>query len=631
METNSLTIRPYQLISIIGRLGQGYDPSDLGDPRLTEILTAIKEDPRIPITFRLYEGDRYHGSDEDAPEGVLFHMLRDLEILERLHRESTRPLMPQAGIYLLLEAAHRIPSLEGIWTFPAATSEAWRGASDFSEEEYQRGREKIGEFCRAILPGFHGFCTKEEQAAIKEVSVQEIYQADTIQLFPSHLLYVIAHYGGSLDFPEPKPLDHDNLHEPGVAMRLNPEVKVELVPAHCMVCPPCAYDPEGSGLCGVHPLNRKPAEKANLGQLRILRTLGLEYYEPLPAVELLKRTFERMSLDHYAFTYKGSPPSAYAFARARYAGMGFLDAYDDLKGVIARVKALRANGDVQAILPDAERKHVDRILAQADTALAQGDRKSAYAAVTDPPFWNCWKMYLERVPLRLARLPKSAATEAREQDGRRVITADRADGPIRCDGRLREAPWRQGKFSAGFLTMVERPAIAETAVKALYDEQNIYFGFLCAEKDTSALKAEARTGADLKQTEYCRYYWAQMDDCVLLVLQPEESVPVYFNFIVNTKGIRLGERKQVIDGKKKSQFVYDTDWNAAAHVDRKYWSAEMVIPFRALGLTGKGRRNWRLNFHRFFRNELLDPHSWSYAIRRIDDLEKLGRLTFRKR
>ena len=47
-----LEVRPYQLMCILCRLGEGRG-QDLGDERLSQILAAVQEDPESPIRLRL--------------------------------------------------------------------------------------------------------------------------------------------------------------------------------------------------------------------------------------------------------------------------------------------------------------------------------------------------------------------------------------------------------------------------------------------------------------------------------------------------------------------------------------------------------------------------------------------------
>ena len=66
-----ITVKPHELVEVVARLGAGRDPSNLGDERLNVIIKTLMEEPRTRLRFRLYQGERYNGSDENAPGGVL--------------------------------------------------------------------------------------------------------------------------------------------------------------------------------------------------------------------------------------------------------------------------------------------------------------------------------------------------------------------------------------------------------------------------------------------------------------------------------------------------------------------------------------------------------------------------------
>jgi hypothetical protein len=82
-----LDVRPYQLMCIICRLGEGGEAL-AGEPRLAGILRACRQSPARPLTLRCNVSGTYDwqnpGPAEDTPEGGLFNAKRDLDILVRL-------------------------------------------------------------------------------------------------------------------------------------------------------------------------------------------------------------------------------------------------------------------------------------------------------------------------------------------------------------------------------------------------------------------------------------------------------------------------------------------------------------------------------------------------------------------
>lgn len=631
-----LAIRPYQLMEITARLGAGRKPNRLGDKRLTEILMAIKANPRIPVKFTSYEGKRYNGHDAGAPDGVLFHVLWDMEILEKFEEK----LSLYTGFFCLWNIL-RITTTEGICTFKKPAAKAWKGSATVRRRDYEKGLKKVEAFCRSILPSYTYYKSPPERAEIRKRFVNKVlYKADEVRIFPSHLLWAVCVYGTQMVNGHGSSID-DNLFEVGEVMRRNPQAKVILVPDHCMVCPGCGGDdPGGAGLCGVKPMGMKPAEKMGLGNLRILRSLGLEFFEPVAAGKLVRMVKDRIPLDHPALTYKGSPPNPDMVSRALQAGMGFLEAYEDMCGLIKRVKGLLARRDIRQLLPSDDSSYMKETLQKARRAVADGRRKDAYKILIDERFWICWKTFLEKAPLVCARLPGTIKTEARKENGPRAITACKTKGNIICDGRLNEGAWRKGVFSAGFSTVCERPALAETGVQALYDEDNLYIGVLCAERDTRRLKTEARIGTEIiphdRVNQVIQYRKA--DDGLAIIIQPDETALLYFNFIINAKGVKLGQRlqKKPVGGSAKAgvvnEYLRENEWRASAHVlDNRLWSVEAVIPFKILELKNESGRNPRINFERFFRNDIAFHQVWSWDDEKVFMTSNLGRLLFDRR
>lgn len=646
-----LTVRPYELMCIICKLGAGYDCNDLDDTRLTKVLQAIKEDPRVPIQICGYEGNIYNGCDKNAPEGVLFNVLRDEAILEKIGVRTWTSMNKgeiHTGFHLFSIVAERISSTLNICGFPTVTSPAWKGCPDAHSGNYEKGRNKVKPLLKSFLPTFVEFKTARERAKIKKESVKKIYEAAVLQIFPSHLPYIIAHYGLCLHAESWKPLAIDNMMEVGDAMRRNPEVKVQLIPHHCMLCPPCtAYDPGGAGLCRVKRLNMKASEMQGLFHARILQTIGVEFYESVPAAKLLRMTFDRMQVDHIAFRYRGYPSSAFGYALSRETGMGFLDAYENPLGVVERVTGLLKDARCGKLVSESDRHHMEGILQRAREALGGDDRTRAYRTLIDRRFWIYWKRILEKVPVGFARLPK-AIQPGIEHNEKRVpeIVAHKASKSIVCDSMLNEKEWNKEPFTAGFYSPGGRPALTEIGVKVLYDRQNIHFGVICAEKDTKALKASKtfvnkglRSTFDLLSPPWSprtgmveeEDAWTVFDteDTFSVYLQPAKKVPLY-HFVVNPNGTRLAARFSGVEGKRQCDFLADAQWNATVQVRPRYWTAQISIPFRALGLKGVGENPWRVNFHRVFHDYYLDYVSWSPVYeRQFDNRERMGMLRFR--
>ena len=82
-----LEVRPYQLMCIVCRIGEGRG-EDLGDKRLNEILMAVRQDRKRPASLRCNVDTVYRcqnpGQANDTREGELFNAKRDLDIMQKL-------------------------------------------------------------------------------------------------------------------------------------------------------------------------------------------------------------------------------------------------------------------------------------------------------------------------------------------------------------------------------------------------------------------------------------------------------------------------------------------------------------------------------------------------------------------
>jgi len=157
-------------------------------------------------------------------------------------------------------------------------------------------------------------------------------------------------------------------------------------------------------------------------------------------------------------------------------------------------------------------------------------------------------------------------------------------------------------FSSGVNTIFTA-AFVETGVKALYDDENLYWGFICADQDPSALKAEIMSEMN---------FFSVKDDSLYLFIQPDETKWEYYQLAFNPRGTRFDQK---VSGKGSSgrDYAYRPDWKVITHKDKEFWTAEVIIPFASFELPNKGKTKWRINFHRMVRDDLIAPSSWAKA------------------
>lgn len=275
-----IDLRPYQLMCIFCRIGEG---EDIGDGRLAEILAAVREDPKVPIRLRCHADSVYQyqdpGSAGDSPEGELFNAKRDLDILQKL---GLVPGDARPAIDLFQRLLANISTAKNVCGYETVTAETWRGCSRAQSGYYEKGHA-LG--ISAVIPPR----SKEEKAAYKTTSVAEIAEAKTLRIRPHHLMCMSCFYGGRID--NLAPIQEDNLFEAIDAIQKNPDIPITLIRGTCMICPPCSHYDSKTGLClGGRSMALRDQKK----DLDVLQKLGLKYGDTLPAKNLLEQLYAKI-------------------------------------------------------------------------------------------------------------------------------------------------------------------------------------------------------------------------------------------------------------------------------------------------------------------------------------------------
>lgn len=278
----TLPLRPYQLMCIVCRVGGGCK-DDLGDPRLTAILKAVRQDPKLPLTLRCNVDTVYRyqnpGHAEDTDEGELFNAKRDLDILQKLGLVpgDTRP-----AIDMFARLLENVPGARGICGYETSTSDTWRGCARAASGDYEKGHA-LG--IKALIPPRD----PQEMAEYKKTSAAAIYEAPVLRIRPHHLLCMSCFHGGKEKLA---PIAADNLFEAIDAIQKNPDIPVTLIAGVCMICPPCAsYDPANRLCLGGRSMALRDQKK----DLDVLQKLGLKYGDTLPARKLYELLFARIA------------------------------------------------------------------------------------------------------------------------------------------------------------------------------------------------------------------------------------------------------------------------------------------------------------------------------------------------
>jgi len=172
----------------------------------------------------------------------------------------------------------------------------------------------------------------------------------------------------------------------------------------------------------------------------------------------------------------------------------------------------------------------------------------------------------------LAVLAFSATGVAADGGEAGVIRAARVDEPPTIDG-VWEDVWLSAEPASTFRQFrpaLNRPALKDTEVYILYDDEAMYVGWVCYEDEPSRLVACA-TVRDMFMND---------DDCVDLMFDANNDRQSAYDFMVNWRGVRY-DGSIAKDGSAGGP-AWDGYWEAATSVGEDAWYCEMAIPWATI-------------------------------------------------
>lgn len=163
------------------------------------------------------------------------------------------------------------------------------------------------------------------------------------------------------------------------------------------------------------------------------------------------------------------------------------------------------------------------------------------------------------------------------------VAVARAGEPLRIDGALDEAAWRDAAPVTDFRLLFAREGQApseSTEVRVLLDDGRIVFGIACRERHAPAASVVPRD----RITD---------GDHISVHLDTDGDGQRAYIFGVNPFGVQLDGT--LTDG---PDFQWDGVWDAEARRGPDGWTAEVAIPLRTLRFPEGGTRPWRVWFRR---------------------------------
>ncbi|MCM8804577.1 MAG: hypothetical protein NC833_04935 [Candidatus Omnitrophica bacterium] len=167
-----------------------------------------------------------------------------------------------------------------------------------------------------------------------------------------------------------------------------------------------------------------------------------------------------------------------------------------------------------------------------------------------------------------------------------------AEKKIKLDGKLDEDIWKKGKlFTNFYLISSEKLAPIQTEVIFNYDQENLYFAFICYEPNISKIKNQ------IKENSLKVY----RDDSVEIMLDSDNNKGDYYHFLFNASGyygVELRNQSGLVGSEVKDFKLY-----TGGLIEKDRWVLEVIIPYSSLTLE-RIKETISLNFARNRRVDL---------------------------
>ncbi len=203
------------------------------------------------------------------------------------------------------------------------------------------------------------------------------------------------------------------------------------------------------------------------------------------------------------------------------------------------------------------------------------------------------------------------------------IYANRISQPIYVDGSLDDEAWNEAStISDDFHDYwIEYGIVApvKTTILVGYDDENLYFGFICHEKEMD--KVRSLIPASIENYEIVD------DDQIRIHLNTDIEKTESYAFWVNPDGFQVCfynvEEKPGLWGYAE---IIDLIWYAAAKKLDSCWTVEVKIPFQSLRFPSNKIEYWRINFTRKYPREYMNFYNWAPLVKGYSAYTFYGKL-----
>lgn len=174
----------------------------------------------------------------------------------------------------------------------------------------------------------------------------------------------------------------------------------------------------------------------------------------------------------------------------------------------------------------------------------------------------------------------------------KTLPAKRASGPIKIDGKIKEAAWKDASAALGFTEFRPTPFRVEdpdtrTEVYMLYSDEGIYLAGYCYERTRDSISYELNGRDGFGNNDYIGFVFDTYYDKIN-----------GFEYLVTPMGEQMDAKMSPNPGGNSEDFSWNAVWKSAAAIHNDGWTFEVFIPFSAIRFSKKNVQDWGFNITR---------------------------------
>ncbi|RKY83363.1 hypothetical protein DRQ09_10170 [candidate division KSB1 bacterium] len=208
------------------------------------------------------------------------------------------------------------------------------------------------------------------------------------------------------------------------------------------------------------------------------------------------------------------------------------------------------------------------------------------------------RLFLSVVLLLILPVKLLSYQNSKSLENSGVVNIMKIEEKINIDGKLNEPVWKKApKIELNYEISPgdNVPPEVKTEAFFLYDDNSLYIGFICYEKDMKKLRAHISERDKLPN-----------DDLTGLFLDTFNDQKKAYVFAVNPYGIQIDETWT----SDNEDITYDMLWNSAGKILKDRWTVEIEIPFKSISFPEKETQVWRMHVMRIRPRSSREQISW---------------------